>query len=167
MSKNVITGGPCVGKTTTIDELARRGHKTVPEAARMIIQEEQSKPNGILPWTDLIGFQYLVLNRQIDLEKNLGDGFLDRAIDGIAYCRLGGIKVPKELIYFAKTNRYDKILLLDQLPYKQDSERREDPALAKKIHDEIFRVYTDFGYSPIRIPVRPVGERVDIILDKN
>jgi len=165
MRKYVITGGPCVGKTTTIDELARRGHQTMPETARMIIQEELAKPNGVLPWTDLLGFQYLVLNRQMDLEKYLeGDSFfLDRAIDGIAYCRLGGIKVPKELIYFAKTNRYDRILLLDQLPYKQDCERREDSVIAKKIHDEIFRVYTDFDYSPIRIPVLPLGARADLV----
>lgn len=166
MAKYVITGGPCVGKTTTLNELARRGYKTAPEAARMIIQEEQAKPNGILPWTDLLGFQHLVLQRQINLEQRLWDGFLDRAIDGIAYCRLGKIEVPKELIYFAKTNRYDCIIFPDALPYKLDSERKEDEATAKKIHDEIFKVYVEFGYNPIRVPVLPVDKRADFILEK-
>ena len=35
----VITGGPSTGKTTLLEELAKRGYKTIPEVARVVIDE--------------------------------------------------------------------------------------------------------------------------------
>lgn len=40
---SVITGAPCSGKTAVIDELARRGFRTVPEVARAFIDAEMRK----------------------------------------------------------------------------------------------------------------------------
>lgn len=66
LEKYVLTGGPGTGKTTLLKELAKRGYQTVPEAARLVIQEEQRKEQGkgeqgILPWTDLYKFQKIFL----------------------------------------------------------------------------------------------------------
>ena len=160
-----------MGKTTMIDELARRGYATIPEAARQIIQEEQQKQCGVLPWTDLVGFQYAVLKRQSDLERSIEQAeeevvFLDRAIDGIAYCRLNNVKVPDVLLSFAQKNRYDGVFVLDQLPYKQDAERREDEVFAAKIHVFIKEAYVDAGYALIEVPVLSVKDRVEYVLKR-
>ena len=57
MKAHVITGGPGVGKTTVVEILARRGYAIVPEAARMIIEEERLKDSDVLPWKNLSLFQ--------------------------------------------------------------------------------------------------------------
>ena len=38
----VITGGPSTGKTALLEELAKRGYQTKPEAARVYIDDEIS-----------------------------------------------------------------------------------------------------------------------------
>ena len=40
---NVITGAPCSGKTSVINELARKGFRVVPEAARAYLDDELKK----------------------------------------------------------------------------------------------------------------------------
>ena len=40
---HVITGAPCCGKTTLIDQLADKGFQTVPETARQYIEERWPK----------------------------------------------------------------------------------------------------------------------------
>src|SRR3989344_724000 len=100
MPKYVITGGPGVGKTTTLLELHKLGHTVVPEAARQLITQEQQKEKGVLPWTNLFVFQQLVTKLQLELERSVGKemAFLDRGfVDNFAYCKLGKILAPQEL----------------------------------------------------------------------
>ena len=44
---NVITGGPCTGKTTVVDLLAKRGYKTTIEHARHYIDTQKIKGKTI------------------------------------------------------------------------------------------------------------------------
>ena len=39
---HVITGAPCSGKSTLIDQLAARGFQTAPEAARQYFEQEMA-----------------------------------------------------------------------------------------------------------------------------
>jgi predicted ATPase len=48
----VISGGPGVGKTTTLLELERRGFRCAAEVARQIIQEQVRDRGDALPWGD-------------------------------------------------------------------------------------------------------------------
>ena len=43
MEKYIITGGPCTGKTTMLEQIAQKGFKKIEECAREIIQEEEAK----------------------------------------------------------------------------------------------------------------------------
>ena len=43
----VITGAPCSGKTTLIDNLADLGYNTVPEAGRKYIENELAKGRSL------------------------------------------------------------------------------------------------------------------------
>lgn len=165
--KFVITGGPGVGKTTTIVELLNRGHLVVPESARSVISEQL--PNGILPWTDLHNFQLKVFERQISLESRIsGFAFCDRGVcDSIAYCNAGNIKVPSVIADYSARNRYAGVFVLDRLPvYETDSVRREDVQLAEKLHHLLIDAYKSLGYEIIRVPVLPPAGRVDFILNE-
>lgn len=167
MQKIVLTGGPSVGKTTVIEILASRYYKVIPEAARMIIEEEKIKNSDALPWKDIGKFQNLVAKRQLELEaKATGDVvFFDRGIvDGYAYCKIGNAPVP-ELILNDSRNRYDKVFFLESIGiYVEDSVRSKTFEDGLKIHNKIMEAYLEFGYTPIAVPALSPERRVDFIL---
>ncbi len=169
-AKHVIIGGPCTGKSSTIQEIAKLGYSVVDESARQIISEEQQKFNGVLPWINLQEFQRKVLKRQINLENMINSEavFLDRGIlDGIAYCRLDGQKPLPEMIDLMQTHRYDSIFLLEPLPfYSKDNQRKETPEQARIIHDAIAQVYSEAGYKLIPVPFLSPQERAKYIVNK-
>ena len=82
--------------------LETKGFHVFQEASRMVIFEQQKKSNGILPWTDLEGFQHLVFDlqkRDYQTAKSLDKVvFMDRGLpDGLGYMKSGGLFIPKEL----------------------------------------------------------------------
>lgn len=168
MTKYVITGGPGIGKTTTLLELQRWGYETVPEAARTIIEEEQQKEDGTFPWTDLYGFQEKVVARQLALERAVKKFpvFCDRGLfDNIGYCRQGQINLPPLLEEHLSRSRYTKIFILEPLAnYQQDAQRREEPATARAVHNLIEQAYRDLGYEVISIPELLPRPRTELIL---
>lgn len=168
MKKYVLTGGPGIGKTTVIEILSSIGYEIVPEAARIIIEEEQLKNSGALPWKDLERFQTLVAQKQLEDEEKIKKEvvFLDRGIiDGYGYCTLANIQ-PPELILNNASNRYEKVFILEPLElYENDSVRFENHSEAKKIHRAIIEAYQHFGYEPIFVPVMSPDDRVKFILD--
>lgn len=169
MKKIVLTGGPSVGKTTMIELLAAEGYTIIPEAARMIIEEERLKENGNVPSKNLLKFQELVLERQCGLENSVPQGlvFIDRGIvDGIAYCRYGNVPVPQKIFELAP-KRYDLIFLLDQLGmYEEDGIRSRKLEDSVALHTLIEAAYRECGYEPLRVPVLPPVERVKFILQR-
>jgi len=170
MKRFVITGGPGRGKSTLIDILASRGYTVVSEAARMIIEEEQSAGSEALPWKDLATFQTKVVQRQLDLEsETVGDVvFFDRGIlDGYGYCVQKGMPIPQIILDKIDQvgERYDKIFVLEALPgYKLDKIRFEDEKTATDIHNAIVDAYKKFGYEPILVPAFPPEQRADFIV---
>ena len=59
----VITGAPCSGKTTLIEQLADKGYRTIPETARLYMENEMAagqifsmsgSPAIIVPWDILL-----------------------------------------------------------------------------------------------------------------
>jgi len=164
----VITGGPCTGKTTLLEGLARKGTLNLPESARQIIAEEQNKPYGVLPWTDLERFQYEVIKRQQQNEKRTKSGiyFLDRGlVDCLAYIEKDGIQPSNKMYSQIKSASYDKVFLLDQLDvYENDSGRKEDRFEAGKIHGHIEAAYKFLGYDIIRVPNMGKKERLNFVL---
>lgn len=165
----VLTGGPCVGKTTTLNALGERGFHIVPETPRIIIEEQQKIGGRALPWIDFKLFQTHILARQIDAEASLPKdkiSFLDRGMpDPLAYHLLNGIEIPEPLHREARKMRYDGVFLLDKLPnYETDSARREDPETAARIHELIRKSYMDVGYELIDVPALSLEKRIEFIL---
>lgn len=173
MGKYILTGGPGTGKTTILQELRRKGYSVVSEVARQIIFEEQEKEKGILPWTDLALFQDLVIERQLRSEEEATNYqnkkiFLDRSlVDGIAFAEIGKITIKKDLSNLIEQADYKRVFYLEQLPfYSQDKERKEDPELAKRIHEQLYRVYDRLGFDIVTVPAVSVEERIKLILNE-
>ncbi len=167
----MVTGGPCTGKTTLLNKLSDYGFATVPESARQIIEEEQIKETGILPWTDFIGFQYKVLDRQRENEDNVSKHeivFLDRGLpDGLAYLNSEGLIPNNDLYNDLTAVNYSKVFVLDQIPiYENDSVRKETSDDAKIIHEHICKVYEELNFDIVYVPNMGKTERLNFVLEE-
>ena len=183
MNKYIITGGACTGKTAIIDRLFDRGYFVVNEVARDLISEEKLKKekfpdyNPILPQTDLLAFQYLVIQRQLNLEKSIDSdvSFLDRSlVDSIAYCNVGDCSLGDFLLDLISSANYSKVFYLESLPfYETDSHRQESLGERELVHKELFQVYTSLGFEVVRVPFfetdtkdESIDKRVDYVLQR-
>lgn len=189
--KYILTGGPGVGKSTLLKLLGKQGVYTIAEVATYIIERESEIDSEILPWKNKAAFQKAVLEQQINWEATperlnqettrvLRNGkyqrvktreqdietiVQDRGIpDGIAYYLIDGLEAPAELLEAAKKADYTGIFILDPVPYKNTTTRREEPELAKRIHEKIRQVYESLGYKPITIPSTSPEKRAELIL---
>lgn len=158
----VITGGPCTGKSTMLEELKKDSYAIVPEAARKIINEER-----LVPWVCRKEFQKRVIELQLDLESRINGAvtFLDRGLpDNIAYYRIDGTPIEDEFFRICK-GRYDKVFLMEPLGmYVNDYARKEDKEMMLRIHSEIEKTYAELEYKIIKVPVLPISERKEYII---
>lgn len=166
---NVITGGPCTGKTTVVDILAKRGYKTTIEFARHYIDMQEIKGRTVEEIRkNKKEFQLNVLKMQIAKESSLDPReqvFLDRALpDAMAYYQFLGLKYDDILIEQCHKYAYHKIFILDRLPLTNDYARLEDESEQLRIHHLIISVYESLHFPLVHVPVLPPEERVDFIL---
>jgi predicted ATPase len=171
MGKFIITGGPCTGKSTLLESLAKEGHITIPESARELIDEERGKPKGILPWTDYAAFQKMVWTRQKAKENRLDESavcFLDRGHpDNLAYCELGNVDLGDNFLDDVMAAGYEKVFILDRLPfYVKDPVRKEDEREAILIHEKICEVYHRLRFDIVHVPFLQNGSRKDYVLER-
>ena len=165
--KYVLTGGPFTGKTTVLDIIKSRGYPVVPETARMVIEEEQTKGSNMLPWKDLLQFQEKVVTKQLELELEISGThvFLDRGVlDSYAYSKVGNVSAPTSAYHDAHL-RYTQVFILQLLPgYTQDIVRKETAEYRELIHQALYDAYKEFGYAPIEVPVLSPKDRVEFML---
>lgn len=168
LKKIVITGGPCTGKTTTIEALRKKGFAIIEETARFLIEEQLRIGGEIVPWKNILLFNEKVAHFQLTKEMALTEGtfFLDRGIvDNLAYCRWGNIEPPAPLLDAVKQLRYEKVFFLQKLPlFENDPVRRENLEEQERLHLLIRDMYLQHGYPLIEVPPFPVEERVEFIL---
>jgi len=164
----VITGGPCSGKTSLLEELGKRRYKIIKETAKEVIQEEISK--GVAdPW-HAKDFQEKITALQVKAEAAIPAGnsiaFLDRGLpDGLAYCKFRNQKVPRNLIEALKKCDYEKIFFLQQLPkYEQAKCRSETEEEAKQIGELVKQAYAQLDYDIIEVPPLGIKERADFVI---
>ena len=147
------------------EELEKRGYRVyvIIDWAREIIRREKEKGDkGILPWTNRILFEYLVVKYHLDEYKQLlksspkydvvledGGGFAAKA-----YCEVDGVDLPRNYSDLLKYKELVDLVLLMDVPrkYFTDSERWEDRDYALRIHKAIERVHREiFGDKVVKI----------------
>jgi predicted ATPase len=166
----VITGGPCSGKTTLIEQLADKGFQTVPETARLYIEKEIAKGRTIHEIRENVdAFERSLIEIQLKFERALRTteiAFLDRGLpDGLTYCRVAGMD-PNEILSECFHHRYASIFVLERLPIQQDDIRIEDEAIAGLIEEWLVRDYSALGYCVVMVPVLSPKDRLEFVLDK-
>lgn len=174
----VLTGDPHAGKTTLIDELARRGESVVPEAAIGVIATLQ-RELGVERTTEWrrahpAEFQERIARAQLELEAGISHGpgsrvFLDRGLfDGAAYCRLAGVPPPHAVANAGASLRYELVVLCELVLPFQDrgaTGRTSDLARARAIEAALEAVWTELGYPLWRLPAtHSPAARVELLL---
>jgi len=169
----IITGGPGVGKTTLIDELRKRGYNFVPEVAREIIRHQIDSEGDALPWGNQKEYSKLMLEHSVRDFVNLSESdemfFFDRGIpDTYGYEVLMKFDINPELEQAAAKYRYNKLVFI--LPpwediYHIDDERKQDFQEGIDTYNVMKKTYADLGYTLIDVPLIPVSERADFVLN--
>lgn len=167
---HVITGAPCSGKTTTIDQLSEKGFKTVPEAGRRYVENELAKGRSLEEIRrDQAEFTRRIYALMLEQERALqpdGVYFLDRAIpDAPSFFRYAGMN-PNDVIADCFQYHYRSVFILDRLPCELDGVRTEGDPGAEFIDYWMERDYTALGYAVMRVPLMPPEERLNYILER-
>lgn len=172
----VITGGPCVGKTTLINELLRLGFDTVEEDARKIIKEEVETGRDGVPWKDKERYAKLMLEAsaesydKIASDNNSGIVFFDRGIlDAVCYMDMQNMPLTEEARHAAENRPYCKKVFI--LPpwkeiYETDSERKQDWNEAESTFSKMRDTYLKFNYNVIEVPIGSAEARAQFILQQ-
>ncbi|MDP2206918.1 MAG: ATP-binding protein [Alphaproteobacteria bacterium] len=165
----VITGAPSSGKTSVIEDLRARGYAVQGEVARELIEECLRRGLSVEDVRRDGGkqLQQDILRIKSKREAALDPAecvFMDRGMpDSMAYFRLAGLDVAMAA-QACMMFRYAAVFIFDRLPLVKDGIRAEDEAAAQKIDDMLRADYQSLGYDPIAVPVMPVTQRSDFIL---
>lgn len=168
---SVITGAPCSGKTTTVNELQQHhGFLMNPEASRRHFSAQMALGRTVAEitsnWTiflnQVFGIQSVAEN-ELDPERMI---VLDRSIvDSLAYRRFRGV-TTEMFPAVAQVRRYKHVFVLERLTFTADGVRVENDELATRIQAGLIQAYTDVGYQPVIVPVMPLEDRVTWILER-
>ena len=175
MKRYILTGTPGCGKTSIITVLKNKNYTVIHEAATDIIACEQKLGNE-RPWE-----QQSFIDKIINLQKQrqiLADNisssiqFYDRSpicTYALAkYLNVGPSEILlNEIERIQSKNIYqNKVFFIENLGFCTQTDARkisfEESLIFEKIHAE---TYVQFGYKCIQIPVLPLLNRVNVILD--
>lgn len=170
--KYIISGGPCVGKTSLITYFASHGLQTVPEAYASLFEE--ARIQGALGnfFADPIKLREQLIAKQQKLENNCIPTkvtLLDRSmVDIIFYADYFNTILPATLIEQASKAAYNQyVFFLEPLPeelYMMNDRRGEDRAEALKMHYALKQSYQRYGYTIINVPFDTIEHRALHIL---
>jgi predicted ATPase len=167
---HVITGAPCSGKTTLIEQFAAKGFRTLPEIGRVYVEGEMAKgrtTDQILE-NGAVGQRCIVeMQRRYERRLHVNEvAFLDRGSpDMLTYCRFMGLN-PNAILAECFHHRYASVFLLDRFPWQWDGVRFEDDATAGLIDEWLARDYSALGYDIVRVPVFSPQERVAFVVER-
>lgn len=166
----IISGCSGGGKSALLDELARRGHNTVAEPGRRIVQHELAHGGDALPWHDMPAFARRALDQALqDLtaaSANRGWTFFDRGlVDAAAALQPydGGAALSNVASHY---RFHGSVFLAPPWPeiYVTDPERRHDFNEAWQEFSRLEQVYPALGYDVVILPKCAIAARADFVL---
>lgn len=164
----VITGPPSSGKTTLLNLLAELGLSTSADSTRELIAQVVADGRDAEEFRFASDFQPRVLDAMLRAELVLDiqrRTFLEYALPcNIAFHRTEGLALTDGLAEAATRFRYREVFILDPLPWQSDTERVEGEDYQRAVHAHMYDVYTELGYTPIRLPaLAPLERRAAVI----
>jgi predicted ATPase len=166
--RSVITGGPGVGKSTLLEALADAGIATFAEVARKILQV----PGGMeMRAQRPMDFAEAMLEAELSAwhAAAVGAAVYDRGFpDIVGFFELEGLPVPNALDRCCRELRYEGPIF--RAPpwaeiYAPDEERIQDWAQALASDSAVTAAWKRYGYQLVDLPLLPVAQRVEFVLD--
>jgi predicted ATPase len=166
----IITGGPGVGKTTLLAELAARGYSTVEESARAIIAQRLASGASSRP--EPLAFAREILSRDIQQYVQQAHSsrwlFFDRGvIEAIGMLHETSPLPAEELqAMLAAYPFYSWVFILPpwEAIYTTDAERDQSFADAVSVHAKLKQWYCSCGYILCEVPRLTGMQRADYVL---
>jgi predicted ATPase len=170
----VITGAPGAGKTTLLNILATLGFSIVPEAARQIIQEQQTTNSNALPWADTTAYIKLMLDRSISsflqYENSPRLTFFDRGLpDTLGYAHIIKLTDPSSIQLACNQYRYSSPVFVAppwREIYTTDSQRKQTYEEAIESFQHVVTSYHSCGYKTHELPQASPEDRADFVLNQ-
>ncbi|MEO5937710.1 MAG: AAA family ATPase [Sphingomonas sp.] len=162
----MISGCSGGGKSTLIEELARRGYAVVREPGRRIIAEVRAGRGGALPWDDPAAFARCAIATAVaDHQAAHGLTFFDRGVVDAAVALDATAGEPAATL--VARYRYDRLFLAPPWPeiYETDADRRHSLDKALSDYDRVAAAYRDAGYDLVTLPRDTVAARADFVLE--
>lgn len=168
----IFTGGPGAGKTTVLNELEKKGHIIVPEAARNIIKAQRLIGGNANHTGDKEAYCELMLKQSILDYQSMSTikkpVFFDRGIpDLFSYAKRFHLSMLTQTSVDTHNYRYNPNVFL--FPYwaeiyTQDTERKQTPQEALDTYESVKLAHAECGYRLIDVPKVSIKERIDFIL---
>ncbi len=170
MPNVILTGGPGVGKTTLLAELATMGYATVKESARAIIAERLASSASRRP--DPPAFAREILHRDIEKyrrQPRTSDWvFFDRGLlDALGMLQEVAPLPARQVETMLSTYSFHPtvfVLRPWEAIYVNDSERDQSFAEAVNVHARLVKWYRACGYLLCDVPLLPVAQRAEHVL---
>jgi len=166
----VISGCSGGGKSTLLAELARRGHATMPEPGRRIVEQAMAGDGDALPWVDMAAFARRAIALSLadrDAAAGLpGPVFFDRGLVDAAVA-LRHVARGDGIDDLIRSHRYHhRVFMAPPWPeiYRADAGRRHAYADAIAEYDRLAIAYPGFGYEIVLLPKLNVEARADFVL---
>lgn len=164
----VITGPPSSGKTTLLNLFAAAGNVVSHDTTRQLIADVVAAGRDAEEFRFADEFQSKVLEAMSAAEHRLdptGRVFLEYALPcNIAFHRTEDLELTPGLADAASTFRYGRVFILDPVGWETDEQRVEDAEYQAAVHQHMWDVYREHGYSPVRLEAVPPQERFDIVV---
>ncbi|NUQ30492.1 MAG: AAA family ATPase [Acidobacteriaceae bacterium] len=166
----ILSGCSGGGKSSLIEELARRGYSVIEEPGRRIVREETEQGGSALPWMDVAAFLRRAIALSLadrDAAPSLNWVFFDRGLIDAASAlqHVTGEAILEEV--GRKHRYYPQVFLTPPWPeiYETDPERRHsfDDAVAE--YDRLLKTYPILGYEVILLPKIGIRERADFVIE--
>lgn len=165
----VLSGCSGGGKSTLLQELARRGCAIVEEPGRRIVAEELGTGGRALPWVDPAAFARRAIALSLEDRRRADAGVwtvFDRGLIDAA-AALEHLTGEPALERLGREHRYHRrVFLTPPWPeiYVVDPERRHgfDDAVAE--YDRLTAAYRTLDYEAAILPRTSVAERANLVL---
>lgn len=164
-----VSGCSGGGKSSLLEELARRGFRTVPEPGRRVVEAELKAGGGALPWTDMAAFARAALDlARCDLAQAATAGgtvFFDRGVVDAAVALAHATGGP--LAALADQPPYHRLVFLTPpWPeiYVRDDARQHGLDAAVQEYERLVEAWPRLGFQIRIVPRAPLAERADWLL---